>query len=144
MVPHSCKHNSLPVATKHGPAMSPAVPGESQSQHIYPPNLAIMLCSPLSALQHVSLMKEKGVSFSQSQTTNAAGVRMKLGYNVMVFLITIQEERNAGETERRPFNRETDLDLPKNLVTPAKRQALMKDSAKSLASKFTHGKQSFL
>ena len=32
-----------------------------------------MLCSPLSALQHVSLMKEKGISFSQNQTTNAAG-----------------------------------------------------------------------
>ena len=26
MVLHSCKHSSLPVATKHGPAMSPAVP----------------------------------------------------------------------------------------------------------------------
>ena len=26
MMVHSCKHNSLPVATKHGPAMSPAVP----------------------------------------------------------------------------------------------------------------------
>ena len=26
LVLHSCKHNSLPVATKYGPAMSPAVP----------------------------------------------------------------------------------------------------------------------
>lgn len=59
-------------------------------------------------------------------------------------LIPLQEEQSAGERERRPFNRETDLELPTNIVTPAKRRALMKDSARSLESKFTRGTKSFL
>lgn len=46
--------------------------------------------------------------------------------------------------ERKPFNRDTDLQLPQNLITSTKRKALIKDSSKSLESKFTHGKQSFL
>jgi hypothetical protein len=54
------------------------------------------------------------------------------------------EEKDASENMRRPFDRERDLQLPQNIVTPAKRQALMKDSASSLKSKFAHGSQRFL
>lgn len=54
------------------------------------------------------------------------------------------EERFGKEEERRPFNRETDLELPRNLMTSAKRRALVEDSVKALGSKFTHGKRSFL
>ena len=56
-----------------------------------------------------------------------------------------QEERDKGKgQERRPFDRETDLDVQSSLITPAKRKALMKDSRSSLDSKFTHGSRSFL
>ena len=50
----------------------------------------------------------------------------------------------GGVTERKPFNRETDLEGPQNLVTPAKRRALMKDSKTSLENKFQRGARSFL
>ena len=57
-----------------------------------------------------------------------------------------QDELKAkgGVTKRKPFNRETDLEGPQNLVTPAKRRALMKDSKTSLENKFHRGARSFL
>ena len=55
----------------------------------------------------------------------------------------LQEENDETKT-RRPFDREVDLQLPKNIIAPAKRQALMKDSATSLKSKFSHGTRHFL
>lgn len=56
-----------------------------------------------------------------------------------------QEEHEKGTgQERRPFNRETDLEIRSSLVTPAKRKALMKDSRSALDTKFTHGSRSFL
>lgn len=57
-------------------------------------------------------------------------------------LFLSQEEPEVKE--RRPFDRERDLEIPRHLVTASKRQALAKDSAKSLDSKFTHGKQSYM
>ena len=53
-------------------------------------------------------------------------------------------QEGPGVKERRPFDRERDLEIPRNLITPSKRQALAKSSAKSLESKFTHGRQSFM
>ena len=53
-------------------------------------------------------------------------------------------KEKGGVVERRPFNRETDLEAPRNLVTPAKRKALMKDSQHALSSKFQRGSKSFL
>lgn len=58
--------------------------------------------------------------------------------------IFLQEEKDGSQNSRRPFDREVDLKLPQNIITPAKRQALMKDSATSLKSKFSHGTQRFL
>jgi len=52
-------------------------------------------------------------------------------------------KEKGGVKERKPFDRETDLDI-RSTVTPAKRKALMKDSKQSLTSKFTRGTQSFL
>jgi ribosomal protein S15P/S13E len=54
------------------------------------------------------------------------------------------ENADDGVNERKPFNRETDLQLPQNVITNAKRQTLIKDSSKSLNNKFTHGKKHFL
>ena len=51
---------------------------------------------------------------------------------------------SGGVKERRPFDRDIDLEVRPNQVTPAKRKALMKDSKYSLDSKFTHGSSSFL
>ena len=62
-------------------------------------------------------------------------------YNIITHL---QEETDESKNTRRPFDRQIDLQLPQNIVTPAKRQALMKDSASSLKKKFSHGSQRFL
>ena len=56
----------------------------------------------------------------------------------------IQEQDEESKDIRRPFDREVDLKLPQNIVTSAKRKALMKDSASSLKNKFSHGSQQFL
>jgi len=80
---------------------------------------------------------QQGIDDDRIEAILIAGIQLNM-------LIPLQEEQSAGERERRPFNRETDLELPTNIVTPAKRRALMKDSARSLESKFTHGTKSFL
>jgi hypothetical protein len=64
-------------------------------------------------------------------------------------LMEMHKKRRAEQNEeskglRRPFDREVDLKPPQSIVTPAKRQALMKDSASSLKNKFSHGSQRFL
>ncbi len=58
----------------------------------------------------------------------------------------LQEAQRGGgdSSERTPFNRETDLEAPRNMVAPAKRVALMSDSKLALNSKFQHGSRSFL
>lgn len=67
------------------------------------------------------------------------------GYTCAYFsLHCTQEEGDSAENVRRPFDRERDLQLPQNVITPAKRQALMKDSAAALKNKFSHGSQRFL
>ncbi|KAL5476050.1 hypothetical protein EMCRGX_G025952 [Ephydatia muelleri] len=45
--------------------------------------------------------------------------------------------------ERKPFNRDTDLEISRT-VDPAKKQSLLRDSASLLASKFTPSKRTFL
>lgn len=63
------------------------------------------------------------------------------------YVLVFQREKAEGANkvaERRPFDREIDLEAPRNMVTPAKRRALMDESRQSLDSKFQHGAQSFL
>ena len=62
----------------------------------------------------------------------------------MIKILCPQEEQEDTKGVRRPFDREVDLKLPQNRVTPAKRQTLMKDSASALKNKFSHGSQRFL
>ena len=64
----------------------------------------------------------------------------------MTCILPLQEELKAkgGVTERRPFDRERDLEAPRSIVTPAKRMALAKDSKFSLDTKFQRGSRSFL
>lgn len=65
MVLHSCQHNSLPVATKHGPAMSPAVPGESQSQHYTLRILPYVMFAIISFTACVIDERERYILFSK-------------------------------------------------------------------------------
>lgn len=65
-------------------------------------------------------------------------------YALSLWRLALQEEKDESKSLRRPFDREVDLKLPQNIITPAKRQALMKDSATSLKKKFSHGTQRFL
>jgi len=67
--------------------------------------------------------------------------------NLYLFVaVNFQEEceKKGTPQERRPFDRERDLEAPRNLVTPAKRAALTKDSKTSLDSRFQRGSHSFL
>ena len=51
-----------------------------------------------------------------------------------------QKEISDAPKEKKMFNPETDLQLPK-IMSQGKRKEVIKKSAKDLQSKFTHGSQ---
>lgn len=62
-------------------------------------------------------------------------------------ILPFKEQEGSFDTnkhQRRPFDRDIDLQLPQSVMTGAKRKTLIKDSASSLGSKFAHGRQHFL
>ena len=66
-------------------------------------------------------------------------VREAMGCSIS-FAVHCTTQADPQKEERRPFDRERDLQISR-VVPAAKRQDIMKDSSHKLHSKFTHSSQ---